>query len=112
VTEAVRYLIDGLVLAALLAMTAAIMGLWRLRGFYNRLHANGLTLWLGLLPLLVAALLSGDTVIVTKSFLLLLCLLMTTPVSSHTLARAAGSRVREPDDPHPEAADDGSSQAV
>ena len=73
------------------------LGLLRLPDFYTRIHAAGLTdtlgAWLMLIGLMLQAGLSLTTV---KLVLLLVFLVLTSPLSSHLLAKAAYLRGVEP----------------
>lgn len=94
---------DALVLFGLAVMTLAVWGMVRLGDFYLRLHAASKTVSLGLLPLLAAGMATGDAAIIARSVLIAAFLLLTTPVSTHAIARAAHlsrrrSGTREPGD--------------
>jgi multicomponent Na+:H+ antiporter subunit G len=96
--EARLYLVDGLVIAALVFLTTAVAGLWRFPGIYNRLHAASQGLWLGLLPLVLATFVTGNAAIAAKMVLLVMFLLLTTPVAAHAVGHAARHRAREPEE--------------
>ncbi len=73
------------------------LGLLRLPDFYTRVHAAGITdtmgAWLILAGLIVTA---GWTLITVKLLMLLFFLLMTSPLSSHALTKAAFGRGLKP----------------
>jgi len=73
------------------------IGLIRLPDFYTRIHAAGITdtmgAWLILIGLMFTA---GWTLITVKLFMLLFFLAVTSPLSSHALAKAAYIRGLEP----------------
>jgi multicomponent Na+:H+ antiporter subunit G len=80
---------DVLAIVGLLLLTIAVYGMVRMPDTYARLHAASKAVFLGLLPLLLAACLTGDRGIITRAILITAFLLLTTPVSSHAIARAA-----------------------
>ena len=73
------------------------IGLIRLPDFYTRIHAAGITdtmgAWLMLIGLMFSA---GWTLVTVKLFMLLFFLAVTSPLSSHALAKAAFTRGLEP----------------
>ena len=73
------------------------IGLIRLPDFYTRIHAAGITdtmgAWLILIGLMFSA---GWTLVTVKLFMLLFFLAVTSPLSSHALAKAAFIRGLEP----------------
>ena len=80
---------DVLAVGSLLLLTIAVYGMVRMPDTYARLHAASKAVFLGLLPLLLVACLTGDRGIITRAILIAAFLLLTTPVSSHAIARAA-----------------------
>jgi multicomponent Na+:H+ antiporter subunit G len=90
-----RQILAGCLLAlAVLVLWLCCLGVLRMRGVYNRLHFLGPASLLGA-PLIAAAVLvdGGSTQASIKAITLTIILLVTGPVTSHALARAA--RVRE-----------------
>lgn len=81
---------------SVLVLTGGI-GLLRLPDFYTRIHAAGITdtmgAWLILIGLMFVA---GWTLITAKLVMLLLFLAITSPLSSHALAKAAFMRGLQP----------------
>ena len=73
------------------------IGLMRLPDFYTRIHAAGITdtmgAWLILTGLMVAA---GWSLVTAKLVMLLIFLAITSPLSSHALAKAAFMRGLKP----------------
>jgi multicomponent Na+:H+ antiporter subunit G len=73
------------------------LGLLRLPDFYTRVHAAGITdtmgAWLILVGLMFVA---GWSLVTAKLAMLLLFLVMTSPLSSHALTKAAYLRGLEP----------------
>lgn len=97
-TAVAPFVADGLVLFGLVMLTCSVVGLWRVPGLYNRLHASGVLLWLGTMPLLVALLTRGEGAIAAKAALLAVSLMLTTPVASHVLGRAQLLQQRDPEE--------------
>ena len=94
ILEALSWLFIGA--GSILVLTGGI-GLLRLPDFYTRIHAAGITdtmgAWLILVGLMFVA---GWTLITAKLVMLLLFLAITSPLSSHALAKAAFMRGLEP----------------
>ncbi|MCS7006950.1 MAG: monovalent cation/H(+) antiporter subunit G [Gaiellaceae bacterium] len=89
------WLADALVLLGLAVMTVGVVGIWRMPDVYTQLHATSKAVFLGVIAILVASAASGDSEIILRLVLIGACLLLTTPVSAHGVARAAYRR-REP----------------
>lgn len=85
-----------IVSGSLFVLTGGI-GLLRLPDFYTRIHAAGITdtmgAWLILVGLMFVA---GWTLVMAKLVMLLLFLAITSPLSSHALAKAAFMRGLDP----------------
>ena len=77
----------GLVLA-----TIGLYGLLRMPDIYDQLHAAGLVTGPALVLMLLAALASGSTEIITSAALVLVFILVTSPLSGHAIAQAARRR--------------------
>lgn len=80
---------DVLVLLGLAILTLAVGGLVVRDDFLVRLQAAGKGTFLGILPLAVAAALTGEPAATTRGLLVVVFLLLTTPVAAHVLAWAA-----------------------
>lgn len=89
------WLIDALVLLGLFIMTVVIIGLFRMPDIYLQLHAASKAVVLGVIPMLLSIALLGDTRIAVRALLIGCFILLTTPVSSHAIGRAA-FLLREP----------------
>ena len=73
------------------------IGLLRLPDFYSRIHGGGITDTLGAgLVKLGLLLQAGWSLVTVKLVLIMLFLLLTSPVASHAIARAARHSGREP----------------
>ena len=83
-------LADLLLGAGILFTIAGTVGLLRFPDFYTRLHAAGVTETLGMGAIVVGLMLHagpGDALV--RLVLILLFMLVTAPIASHALARAA-----------------------
>lgn len=95
-------LLDVLAVAALalglLLATIGLYGLLRMPDLFSQLHAAGLVTGPAVVLVLLAAIATGSTEIVTSAALVVLFVLVTSPLSSHAIAQAAydeeGSRPR------------------
>jgi len=73
------------------------LGLLRLPDFYSRLHGAGITDTLGAGLVLTGLMLQGGwSMITVKLVIILTCLWLTSPTSTHALAKAARSSGLEP----------------
>ncbi|MGA1195998.1 MAG: monovalent cation/H(+) antiporter subunit G [Candidatus Latescibacterota bacterium] len=73
------------------------LGLLRFPDFYSRLHGAGITDTLGAGLVLTGLMLQGGVSMVTvKLVIILACLWLTSPTSTHALAKAARSSGLEP----------------
>ena len=80
------WLADGLVFLGVLILTLALWGVLRMPDLYSSLHAASKAAALGLAPILIAAGIENGTILL-RGLLVLGFLLLTTPVSSHAIAR-------------------------
>ncbi|MEM1201635.1 MAG: monovalent cation/H(+) antiporter subunit G [Acidobacteriota bacterium] len=99
VTTLVLDVVGGLLLAAgSFVLLAAAVAIWRLPTFYTRIHAISVndTLGPGLILLGLACRATHSWEILVKLGLILAFLLITGPVSSHALAKAAYRSGLEP----------------
>ena len=88
-----------LVIGGLLILTLAVFGMITMPDVYTRLHAASKAAVLGIVPFLIAAALVGDLAAITRTLLIALFLLLTTPVAAHVIAQAAyltGEEMRTP----------------
>lgn len=96
----VPYLADVLVIFGTFIVSIGVYGIIRMPDTFTRLHAASKSVFLGLLSLLAASALIGDSAIVFRVVLIAFFLLMTTPVSSHVIGKATFHReehMRAPD---------------
>lgn len=86
---------DALVIFGLIIMSVAIYGLIWLPDLYARLHAASKAVSLGIVPILLALLVTGEPAIIFRVMLIMSFLVLTAPVSAHVIGRAAYTE-REP----------------
>ncbi len=86
---------DALGVLGLLVMTLGVVGMFRFPDTYGRLHAASKAVPLGVASLVVAGALLGGAGNSGRSLLVAAFLLLTAPVSSHAIGRAA-RRAGEP----------------
>lgn len=89
---AVPFVADALVFLGLFVMTIGVYGIIRMPDVYTRLHAASKAVFLGVISLLIASLVTGDARVVYRVVLIGGFLVLTTPVSAHVIARAAYRR--------------------
>jgi multicomponent Na+:H+ antiporter subunit G len=100
VAAALPFLADALVLLGMLVMTVGVYGAVRMPDTYTRLHAMGKVVILGVISLCLASVVTGDPAIISRAALIAMFLLVTTPISSFVIGRAAylrGERMRASD---------------
>lgn len=85
----IAWVADGFAFIGLVVLTLAVYGVFRMPDLYTRVHAASKTVFLGLIPLLIAVSLTGDRGMIGRSILIAVFLLFTTPVAGHAIARAA-----------------------
>jgi multicomponent Na+:H+ antiporter subunit G len=83
------WLIDSLVLLGLFIMTLAIVGILRMPDIYTQLHAASKAVVLGVIPMLLSIALLAESTIAVRALLIGFFILLTTPVSTHAIGRAA-----------------------
>lgn len=94
------WIADALVVLGVFVMTIGVYGIIRMPDTYTKLHAASKAVFLGVISLLLASTVTGDPAIIYRVALIGAFLLLTTPVSSHAIARAAylrGERMQAPD---------------
>lgn len=96
---ALPYLIDALVLLGLFALTVGVYGVIRIPGTYLKVHASSKAVFLGVIPLPVAAAATGDPAIAYRAVLIVALLLLTSPISAHAVTKAAYQRGEATQDP-------------
>jgi multicomponent Na+:H+ antiporter subunit G len=88
--QAVRpWVADALILFGLLTISIGVYGMVWLPDLYTRLHAASKAVFLGVIPILLAAATSGEIAIISRVILISVFLLLTTPVAAHAIGCAA-----------------------
>lgn len=87
----------ALLLLGLVLLTISIVGVLRLSGTYDQLHAQGLATGPGVIAILASSIATEDAAIITFATLTIVFVALTSPVSSHAIARAAHRRSRNGD---------------
>jgi len=83
------YLFDLLVILGALVMTLGVLGLLRMPDVYTKLHGASKSVFLGVMVLAVSGIVIGGEASTSRLFLICLALILTTPVASHVVGRAA-----------------------
>ena len=78
-----------LIVFGLLILSLSVYGMIKMPDIYTRIHAASKAAFLGIIPFLIAASLGGDRAMITRSILIGLFLLLTTPISGHIIGQAA-----------------------
>lgn len=78
-----------LIIFGLGVLTLSVYGMLTMPDVYTRIHAASKAAFLGIVPFLIAASLGGEPAMITRSLLIALFLLLTTPVSAHVIGQAA-----------------------
>jgi multicomponent Na+:H+ antiporter subunit G len=100
VAAVIPYLADALVVVGVFIMTVGVYGMIRMPDTYTRLHSASKAVFLGVISLLVASVVTGDPEIILRAVLIGAFLILTTPVSAHMIGRAAyqrGERMEAPE---------------
>jgi multicomponent Na+:H+ antiporter subunit G len=82
----------GLVLVGLTLATIGLYGLLRMREINHQLHAAGLVTTPAVLSVVLAALATRQAETITSALLVIVFVVVTAPLSSHAIARAARGR--------------------
>jgi multicomponent Na+:H+ antiporter subunit G len=75
-----------------LLATIGLYGLLRMRDINHQLHPAGLVTGPAVILVLLACVATGSAEIITSAVLVLLCVLVTSPLSAHAITRAARRR--------------------
>ena len=97
--DATPWLADALVVLGVGVMTIGIYGVVRMPDVYTRLHAASKAVFLGVISLAAASVVTGEPAIIARVVLIGVVLLLTTPVSAHAIGRGAyleGERMKTP----------------
>jgi multicomponent Na+:H+ antiporter subunit G len=81
--------VDALVVLGVLLLGIAVFGMLWLPDLYTRLHAASKGGFVGTFLIVLAALVSGSPGMFSHGLLILVFLVLTAPISSHAIGRAA-----------------------
>jgi multicomponent Na+:H+ antiporter subunit G len=93
------YLADALVVLGVLVMTVGVYGAIRMPDTYTKLHSMSKAVFLGVISFCASSVVTGDPAIICRALLISAFLVVTTPISALTIARAAylrGERMENP----------------
>jgi multicomponent Na+:H+ antiporter subunit G len=82
----------GLLLIGLVLLTISVVGVLRLPDTYSQLHAQGLATGPGVIAIFASSVATENAAIITFAVLGIAFMALTSPVSSHAIARAAHRR--------------------
>ncbi|MBA2248172.1 MAG: monovalent cation/H(+) antiporter subunit G [Chloroflexia bacterium] len=80
---------DALVVFGVIVMTLGVIGIIRMPDIYTKLHGASKSVFLGVIVLAMSGMVVADGAIVARLILISLMLVVTTPVASHVIGRAA-----------------------
>ncbi len=80
---------DVLVVIALIVMTVGTVGIITMPDIYTKLHAASKSVFLGVIVLGIGTMITSDSAFVLRALVICLALVLTTPVASHVIGRAA-----------------------
>jgi len=83
------YLADALVVLGVFIMTLGVIGIIRMPDVYTKMHAASKAVFLGTIGFAMASIVTNDWQIIARVILIAGILMITTPVSSQVIARAA-----------------------
>ncbi len=85
-----RDILSGaLIVVGLLLISLSVYGMLKMPDIYTSIHAASKAAILGLLPFLLAAMLTGNPAMITRAILIAVVLILTTPISAHIIGQAA-----------------------
>lgn len=91
-TEPLAILADVLVVLGLVVTTLGVLGMFRMPDVYTELHAASKAVFLGIIAFLLASMTAGDGAVISRSALIAVFLVLTTPVGAHVIAQSAWRR--------------------
>lgn len=91
----------ALLLVGLLLFTISLIGVLRMPDTFSQLHAQGLATGPGVVCVLAASIATENAAIITFAVLGIAFVVLTTPVSSHAIAKAVRTRSRAEGDWEP-----------
>lgn len=91
------WIADVLVVIGLIVMTVGVIGIYRMPNVYLQLHGSSKAVFLGVISFVVASFSSGDRDVIFKGVVIIVFILITTPISTHMIARSADLAEDGPD---------------
>lgn len=88
-TEIGPYLADALVIIGMAIMTLGVVGIIRMPDIYTKMHAASKAVFLGTISFAIASIVTNEWEIIARAILIAGILMITTPVASQVIARAA-----------------------
>lgn len=89
------YAADVVTVLGLIVMTIGVLGLFRMPDVYLQLHAASKAVVLGVVAIGLATAVTGDGPTVARVALISAALVLTSPIATHAIARAAYRREAE-----------------
>lgn len=86
------FLFDALVILGVTVMTLGVVGIIRMPDIYTKIHAASKSVFLGTIVLAIAGMVVSDLAVTARLVLISLGLILTTPIASHVIGRAAFMR--------------------
>jgi multicomponent Na+:H+ antiporter subunit G len=83
------YLADALVVLGVVIMTLGVIGIIRMPDVYTKMHAASKAVFLGTISFAMASIVTNEWQIIARVILIAGILMITTPVASQVIARAA-----------------------
>jgi multicomponent Na+:H+ antiporter subunit G len=83
------FIFDAVVILGVVVMTLGVIGLIRLPDVYTKLHGASKSVFLGLIALAMSGMAVGGEAMFSRLLLICIALMITTPVASHVVGRAA-----------------------
>ena len=86
------YVADAVTILGLIVMTIGVLGLFRMPDVNLQLHAAGKAVVLGVVAIALATAVTTDWTTASRVLLISAALVLTSPVATHAIARAAYRR--------------------
>lgn len=83
------YLADALVVLGVVIMTLGVIGIVRMPDVYTKMHAASKAVFLGTISFAIASIVTNEWDIIARVILIAGILMITTPIASQIIARAA-----------------------
>ena len=83
------YIYDAMLIVSLSVMTLGIVAIWRMPDIYTKLHGASKSVFLGVVLLSLSATVIAEEAVIHRVILLIVLVVITTPISSHVIGRAA-----------------------